>query len=135
MIKDDDARSFDWEMKPGFTGVIPAKDAWPAIEPHPCGLEAWEFNVIIDQDPVQEKTAGGLILIDQEKQKHQTTRGTIIDMSPLAFTYGDWPDGFRKPAVGGRVAFAQYGGTFLDGEDGAKYRVVKDKDIIARVRA
>jgi chaperonin GroES len=98
---------------------------------HPCGLKPIEFNVIIDQDPVEEKTKGGLILIDQEKQKHQTTRGTIAAVSVLAFNYAEWPADTAPPSVGDRVVFAQYGGAFVDGEDGKKYRVVKDKDIVA----
>lgn len=98
---------------------------------HPCGLRPKEFNVIVEQDPVEERTKGGLILIDQEKQKHQTTRGTIVAMSPAAFNYADWPDNDPPPRVGDRVAFVQYGGTFIDGADGNKYRVLKDKDIIA----
>jgi co-chaperonin GroES (HSP10) len=118
----------------------PVKETyWSDVGPgddltHPCGLDPIEFNVIIDQDPVEETTKGGLILIDQEKQKHQTTRGSIVAVSPLAFTYEEWPDGARKPAVGDRVAFAQHTGAFIDGQDGKKYRVVKDKDILAVLR-
>jgi chaperonin GroES len=96
-----------------------------------CGLRPIEFNVIVDQDPVEEKTRGGLILIDQEKQKHQTTRGTIVAVSPLAFNYADWPEGASPPKVGDRVVFAQYGGTFIDGADDKKYRCLKDKDVLA----
>jgi chaperonin GroES len=94
-----------------------------------CGLRPVEFNVIVDQDPVEEKTKGGLILIDQDKQKHQTTRGTIVAVSPHAFNYAEWVDG--PPKVGDRVVFAQYGGTFIDGADDKKYRCLKDKDILA----
>ena len=99
---------------------------------HPCGLRhSLEFNVIVEQDAVKDKTDGGLILIDQEKQKHQTTRGTIVAISPLAFSYAEWPEGTSPPKVGDRVAFAQYGGPFIDGQDEKKYRVLKDKDIVA----
>jgi co-chaperonin GroES (HSP10) len=103
---------------------------------HPCGLDPVEFNVIIEQDAVEEVTKGGLHLPTQtqEKEKNMATRGTIVAVSPLAFTYDEWPEGSRKPGVGARVAFVQHAGAFIEGRDGKKYRVVKDKDIVAVLR-
>lgn len=103
------------------------------VKVHPCGLKPIEFNVLIDPDPVEEKTAGGLWKPEerQEKDKFATSRGTIVAVSPLAFNYADWPDEADKPKPGDRVAFQQFGGTFIDGQDGKKYRICKDKDILA----
>jgi chaperonin GroES len=95
----------------------------------PCGLIPLEFNVIVEQDEVVEKTKGGLILIDQEKQKHQTTRGTVVALGSKAGSE-IWTED-QGVKVGDRVVFAQYGGTFIDGQDDKKYRVLKDKDIVA----
>jgi co-chaperonin GroES (HSP10) len=114
-----------------------AKNNWKyeaAPPAHPCGLHPVEFNVIIEQDEVEEKTKGGLILIDQEKQKNMATRGTIVAVSPLAFTYEEWPEGSRKPDVGARVAFVQHAGKLIEGQDGKEYRIIKDKDVLAVLR-
>ncbi len=109
---------------------------WDDCNNHVCGLIPIEFNVIIDQNPVETKTTGGLHIPNevQEKRMHMETRGTIVAMSPLAFSYDEWPEGYRKPSVGAKVAFVQHTGAFIDGQDGKKYRVVKDKDIVAVLR-
>ena len=95
-------------------------------------LVAMEYNVIVKPDPVEEKTAGGIILapVTTDRDKFAVQTGTIIDLSPHAFSYADWPDGARKPEVGDRVLFGRYkGSTFGKGDD--EVRIVKDKDIDA----
>jgi co-chaperonin GroES (HSP10) len=108
-----------------FVGVVDAP------KEHPCGLRfALEFNVVVEQDPVNEKI-GSIIVPEQakEKQKHQTTRGTVVMLGSKAGS-DIWTED-QGVKVGDRVVYAQYGGTFLDVEQ--KYRVLKDKDIIAVV--
>jgi co-chaperonin GroES (HSP10) len=91
-----------------------------------------EYNVLIDQDVVEAKLASGLHIPEEvlERKKHQQTNGVIVGMSPMAFTFDDWPDREAKPRIGDRVAFAQHAGAFIK-EGGKEYRVVKDKDIVA----
>jgi chaperonin GroES len=118
----------------GFASLKETVSAYIGVEnapplTHPCGLTPLEFNVLVEQDAVKEKTEGGLILIDQEKQKHQTTRGTVVALGSKAGS-DIWTDE-QGVNVGDRVVFAQYGGTFIEGADGVKYRALKDKDIIA----
>lgn len=93
-----------------------------------------EFNVLIDQDAVTEKTTGGLFLAaeTQERDKHSQTWGTIVDMSPMCFNADIWPPREAKPAKGDRVYFAKHAGSFVT-IDGKEFRVVKDKDIVAVV--
>jgi co-chaperonin GroES (HSP10) len=100
------------------------------------GLQPIEYNVIIDQNPVEEKTSGGLIKPSEttEREKHLQTRGVIVAVSPMAFAFDDWPDGQEKPKPGDHVAFAQHAGAFIKGSDGREYRVVKDKDVVAVIR-
>jgi co-chaperonin GroES (HSP10) len=66
--------------------------------------------------------------------------GRIIDMSPAAFSYHDWPEGVRLPRIGDRVAFARYAGINIKGErrtndrgheERTEYRLINDKDIAA----
>lgn len=93
-----------------------------------------EFNVIIELDRQEEKTAGGIILPThtQEADKLAADEGTLVAVSPHAFTYADWPEGARMPRVGERVIFARYAGRLL--ERGEKsLRIIKDKDLIAIV--
>ena len=91
-----------------------------------------EYNVAVKVDPVEEKTKGGLYLTSdtQERSKHKAERGTISHISPMAFSFDDWPDGEPKPKVGDRVIFAKFAGMFVE-EGGEEFRVMKDRDIVA----
>lgn len=92
-----------------------------------------EFNVVVYPDPVEETTKGGIILTHTTKEADQyaTQEGTLIAISSLAFTYADWPEDARLPQPGDRILFARYAGNMYDGPNGKKYRVIKDKDILA----
>ena len=97
------------------------------------GISVIEYNVLIEQDAIEAKTKGGLIKPDEilERDKHGQTRGTIIDVSPMAFAFDDWPADVPKPQPGDKVAIAKHSGVFITGNDGKEYRVVKDKDVVA----
>lgn len=98
------------------------------------GILPTEYNVLILPDEVEEVTKGGIILTaqTQESDQHAAVEGTLVAMSPLAFTYEDAPEWSRhKPKLGQKVIIARYGGNLFDGKDGKKYRLLKDKDILA----
>lgn len=97
------------------------------------GITPIEYNVVVRPDVVEAKTKGGLYLSDEVVERDQSgmTRGTLVAVSPMAFTFDDWPDGMAKPEVGQRVAFVRYAGTLVPGADGEDYRVMKDKDVLA----
>jgi len=99
------------------------------------GLRLYEFKVLVKPDPVKEQTAGGVWLPDEHKDKLQyaVTKGTLVAMSPLAFTYEEWPEGVKLPKVGDHVVYSKYAGADVEGKDGEKYRVLADKDIIAGI--
>ena len=92
-----------------------------------------EYRVLVRPEKVKEKTDGGIIIPQEVRDKEQAgaTKGEIIDISPLAFKYDDWPSDERIPKVGDNVAFARYAGVSIDDSDGETYRLVNDKDIIA----
>lgn len=100
--------------------------------PSENGLELVEYNVAILPDSVEEKSAGGIILISSERKEWEVQEGALIALSPHAFSYAEWPDGARVPQVGDRVLFAKYAGSLVD-RDGKKIRICKDKDVIAVV--
>lgn len=101
------------------------------------GLACLEFNVLVKEEEgdLQKKyKAAGLQLSDSslERDKASATIGHIIHVSPTAFTYEDWKgQDDMKPKAGDRVVYAKYAGTIINGRDGAEYRIVKDKDILA----
>ena len=95
------------------------------------GIQPTEFKVLIKPEKIDEKTAGGIWKPQDlcEKEQAATTAGEIIAISPLAFTYADWPVTTSPPKVGDRVALARYAGMTVKGSDGEEYRLVNDKDI------
>ena len=107
----------------------------PELNECNAGLQPVEFNVLIAPEEIEERTKGGIILPGQTKETDQlaATKGRIVAASVLAFTYEQWPEGSRKPAVGDVAWFAKYGGTLVTGEDGKEYRLLKDKDVAAIV--
>lgn len=99
---------------------------------NPSGIKPVEFNVLVDQDAVESATKGGLYkpdhLVDQEK--YAQTKGVIIAVSPMAFSFDDWPADEPKPKPGDRVFFAKHSGTLVKGVDDKEYRVIKDRDVV-----
>lgn len=97
------------------------------------GIMPMEYKVLVQPITVEKKTAGGIVLPDEvlEKNEYARTEGTLIDMSPLAFTYDDWPEGSRRPQPGDRVIFARYNAQEVKGRDGEKYWLMNDKSIEA----
>lgn len=95
------------------------------------GIEPTEFNVLIRQKEI-DGMVGSIHLPDAVRDREQAAAidGTIIAMSPVAFTYEDWPEGSRQPAPGDEVYFSKYAGLRIKGRDGNEYLIVKDKDIV-----
>ena len=96
------------------------------------GLVPLEFFVVVALDPLEERTAGGIILPSkvQDQDKLATQEGTLVAVSPHAFTYAEgWPEG-SKPEIGQRVLFKRYAG-HLHERDGRTYRLLNDKDLVA----
>lgn len=98
--------------------------------PNKCGLNLVEYNVAILPDEVETKTAGGIILVTNDRDEWAVQEGVIDALSPHAFSYAEWPEGARVPQVGDRVMFAKYAGTIVE-RNGVKVRICKDKDIVA----
>ncbi|MEY1555320.1 co-chaperone GroES [Yoonia sp. R2331] len=95
------------------------------------GIKPMEYNVLVLPKEVETKTAGGIILPDDKLEKDEFARmeGVLVAVSPLAFTYADWPDASDIPKVGQRVLFSRYQATEIRGADGGKYWLMKDKSI------
>lgn len=104
---------------------------------NPSGIEPIEYKVLIrpveETGYVQLKSGFKLLKPDdtKERDEHAAMEGTIVAVSPLAFSYEEWPATASKPQVGETVIFARYSGNTITGNDGGKYRIMNDKDIIA----
>jgi co-chaperonin GroES (HSP10) len=100
------------------------------------GLKPLEFFVLVELDPQEGRTPGGIILPSktQDADRLATQEGTLIDVSPHAFTYAEnWPEG-SVPKVGDRVLFKRYAG-HLHERGERSYRLLNDKDLIAIVQS
>lgn len=97
------------------------------------GWKPIEYNVLIKQVETKETTTGGVFIPQhtQDREEFAETVGTIVDTSPMAFDFPDWPDDVAKPSIGDRVIFEKHAGRFVDGTDGEKYRLIKDKEVMA----
>lgn len=107
------------------------------------GIIPTEFKVLVrdDEDETMRRAAMSNIVVPDnasERYKAGTTTGVIIAMSPLAFSYADWPEGTRLPMVGDRIVFARYAGMRTKGRpvtnerghvEQKEYRLLNDKDV------
>jgi len=90
-----------------------------------------EFNVVVEVDAPPDRI-GSILLPPSvaDKERLQADEGWLVRISPLAFSYDDWPEGSRKPVVGDRVLIGRYTGITRE-KDGVMWRILKDKDVIA----
>jgi co-chaperonin GroES (HSP10) len=97
------------------------------------GIQPLEYNVLVLPKDVERKTKGGLLLAEQtvEKEEFGRTEGILVAVSPMAFTFADWPADAPKPRLGQRVMFSKYQGVSVQGRDGKAYWIIKDKSLMA----
>jgi chaperonin GroES len=90
-----------------------------------------EYNVVVLPEKVDEKTAGGLYIPENKQDKDQGAAhtGTLVALSPMAFSFEEWPEDVEKPKAGDRVVFVRYAGATVE-SNGEEYRIIKDKDIL-----
>ena len=132
--------------KPSLNGKAPSEATEPKPIINTSGIHPFEFKVLVLPDEFQNvrrwQGPGGewheLALPDEhvDMEKRAVYRGTLIAMSPTAFSYETWPVGTVLPKAGDKVLFGKYAGTAIKGpKDGKDYRVLNDKDIIALLDA
>ena len=98
-------------------------------------LDPAGHRVLVTPDPVEEVSAGGIILVSETKDRNTQKQifGTIAKVGINAWK--DFSDGTPWAKVGDRVAFAQYGGFVIkDPISGEEFRLLQDEDICAIVR-
>lgn len=95
------------------------------------GIQPVEYKVLIKPEVVEEKTAGGIILAQNTKDKDQMAQVKGILVAVGANAFEDWKD---EIAIGDKVYFSKYAGFVIEGEDGEEYRLANDKDIAATIK-
>lgn len=113
---------------------IKAADA--SIKAHRCPYSPSEFYVVVELDPPETVTKGGIIILESVKEREElaTEEGTLVAVSPVAFTYANWPEEARIPQVGDRVMVKRYDGILrkrkIEGVE-RSYRIIPDKSLVA----
>lgn len=98
---------------------------------HNVGIHATGHHCLVLPDEVAEKTKGGIILAPQSREQEQraATKGILVDIGPSA--WAEFADGEPWAKVGDYVSFAKYAGIEMKGNDGKKYVLLNDQDILA----
>lgn len=108
------------------------------------GVIPFEFKVVVKPVKVSKASLGGIEYPDEiiDQMQRAVCKGKIVAISPLAFTYFDTETNTyaevqqkfpETPRVGDLVLFGRYCGNEIWASDGELYRVMNDKDIIARI--
>ena len=87
-------------------------------------------RVLVRPDAVEEFSAGGLIVNignDLKREELAQINGIIVAMGNTCYHDQVTP----WCAVGDSVIFGKYSGLFYTGDDGVKYRIINDLDIVA----
>lgn len=93
------------------------------------GLTPVEWKCLIRLKKVEEVTESGFYIAKQTVQKEQwaETEATLIEIGGNAFS--DWSG--ARPQPGDNIIVRQYSATHTyDGDDGEKYQLIIDKDIL-----
>ncbi len=90
-------------------------------------IKPLDDRIVVEQHEAEEKTAGGIVLPEQAKEKPQ--RGTVVAAGP-----GKMLDsGNRGPLsvkVGDEVFYAKYAGTDVE-ISGTQFTVLRENDVLA----
>lgn len=106
---------------------------------NPDSYQPLGYRVLVRDEKIEEKTAGGVILPDESKKHDEFSQqfGHVIRLGKFAFSMETQTGRVideNAPAPGDLVNYAKYaGGTFQTDNDGHKYRIINDDDIIGVV--
>jgi chaperonin GroES len=90
-------------------------------------IKPLDDRIVVQQHEAEDRTAGGIVLPDNAKEK--PTRGKVLAVGPGRLL----KTGNRGPLsvkVGDEVFYGKYSGTEVD-LSGTKYTVLKEADVLA----
>ena len=93
------------------------------------GIHPIEYRVLVLPDDSEKVTPGGIVIPDSVSDRyHQAeTNATVIECAALAFQ-----EMGINITPGDRVIISKYAGIVTEGNDGKQYRLVNDKDVLAK---
>ena len=92
------------------------------------------YRILVDIDPVETVSKGGIYLVQDEKQEASGQQfGTVVSIGHTCWTKADGTKLEPWCVVGDRILFARYAGRFVyDPENRDKeFMVMNDTDVIA----
>jgi len=94
------------------------------------GIKAVGWTVLVKPAEVEKRSEAGIILhapTEEDRVQLAQIFGEVVDIGP-----GAWGDETGpRCKIGEKVIFRRYAGEQFDGDDGIKYRLMNDKDILA----
>lgn len=99
------------------------------------GIEPRGPRVLLLPDQIEETSPGGIVVATGTqlmREELAQTEGLVVALGSTAYReppFDNDTDPWCK--VGDRVIFAKYAGLVCPGNDGKKYRLVHDRDIVA----
>ena len=100
-------------------------------ETNQSGIYPVGYRVLVKPDPVEEKTAGGIVIPETMREEHDRAQATGRLVAIGEWAWKDWQR--RWASVGDRVLYSKYSGTHMIGDDGQVYRLLNDEAIVAKV--
>jgi len=96
------------------------------------GIYPLEYKCLVRMKEKAEKTDGGIVIPEEirSREAHAIQECELIAIGALAFDDPDWKD---CPEVGDILMTDKYPGSPVTGKDGKEYRIINDKEIIAKV--
>lgn len=99
------------------------------------GIEPRGPRVLLLPDQIEETTKSGIVVstgTQLMKEELAQTEGVVIALGSTAYCEPPFDKDSQPWCVpGDRVIFAKYAGLVCPGNDGRKYRLVHDRDIVA----
>jgi co-chaperonin GroES (HSP10) len=85
-------------------------------------------RLLVRLEPIETKSAGGIILAkDERREKNGAEKGIIVELSSDCFQEHE-----GLPKVGDQVYFAKYAGKFVvDPDTGEELVLLNDEDVVA----
>ena len=100
------------------------------------GIKAVGWTVLVKPSEIEKKSAMGIILhapTEEDKVQLAQCFGEVVDIGPIAWTResAHLDKIVERCKVGDKIIFRRYAGEQFDGDDGVKYRLMNDQDIMA----
>ena len=102
----------------------------PKLEELAHGIVPHEYAVLVLQRELEGRSIGNILIPESSAEREQDAAvdGLLVAVSPAAFGFDPLAP---RPEPGALVVFRRYAGFIITGDDGLKYRLMSDKDIIA----